>query len=71
MGLINFLKNFLSRTKKGNTPGDKTLRCSVCGKGFVFEAGEQIFYQAKGFTEPKRCPSCRKKVKGSRHRSRR
>ncbi|WP_298817217.1 zinc-ribbon domain containing protein [Chloroflexus sp.] len=40
---------------------DKTLTCRDCGMDFVFTAGEQQFYAAKGFTnEPVRCPSCRK-----------
>ena len=40
---------------------DKTLVCQECGKEFIWTAGEQEFYAAKGFTnEPKRCPDCRK-----------
>ena len=39
---------------------DKTLTCADCGVDFVFTAGEQQFFQSKGYTnEPKRCPSCR------------
>jgi CxxC-x17-CxxC domain-containing protein len=39
---------------------DKTLVCKECGKEFVFTAGEQDFYEEKGFTnEPQRCKSCR------------
>ncbi|MBI2305426.1 MAG: zinc-ribbon domain containing protein [Chloroflexi bacterium] len=39
---------------------DKTLKCRDCGMDFVFSAGEQEFYAAKGFrNEPQRCPSCR------------
>jgi hypothetical protein len=46
---------------------EKTLRCSDCGASFAFTAGEQEFYQAKGFTnEPKRCPICRKANKDRR-----
>ena len=38
---------------------DKTIQCSDCGTDFSFTAGEQEFYQARGYTnEPKRCPSC-------------
>ncbi len=44
-------------------PGDKLLVCEDCGSKFVFDAGEQIFFKEKGFTEPKRCPTCRKKVR--------
>ncbi|MBU1089462.1 zinc-ribbon domain containing protein [Patescibacteria group bacterium] len=39
--------------------GDKTLTCEECGKDFIFTAGEQEFYEEKGFTPPKRCPDCR------------
>lgn len=39
---------------------DKNLTCSDCGASFVFTAGEQKFYQEKGFGhEPKRCRDCR------------
>jgi CxxC-x17-CxxC domain-containing protein len=39
---------------------DKTLVCKECGKEFVFTAGEQDFYEEKGFTnEPQRCKACR------------
>src|SRR5437588_9709709 len=46
---------------------DKTLHCLDCGKEFVFTAGEQEFYQKKGFTnEPLRCKDCRDARKRSR-----
>jgi CxxC-x17-CxxC domain-containing protein len=39
---------------------DKTLVCKECGKEFTFTAGEQEFFNSKGFTnEPSRCPDCR------------
>ena len=39
---------------------DKTLICKECGEEFVFTAGEQEFYEAKGFVnEPQRCKACR------------
>ena len=39
---------------------DKTLICKECGAEFVFTAGEQEFYQSKGFVnEPQRCKTCR------------
>jgi len=39
---------------------DKTLVCTDCGSEFVFTAGEQEFYDTKGFTnKPGRCPECR------------
>ncbi len=39
---------------------DKTLACRECGANFIFTAGEQEFYKAKGLLhEPARCPNCR------------
>ena len=39
---------------------DRTLICNECGREFTFTAGEQEFFQQKGFTQdPKRCPQCR------------
>ena len=39
---------------------DKTLVCKECGNEFVFTAGEQEFYAARGFqNEPQRCKACR------------
>ena len=38
---------------------DKTLTCSDCGQEFTFTASEQDFYAERGFTEPRRCASCR------------
>lgn len=47
---------------------DKTLVCKDCGKEFVWTAGEQEFYAAKGFTNaPVRCPECRKANKARRN----
>jgi hypothetical protein len=46
---------------------DKSIQCSDCKTAFTFTAGEQEFYQTKGFTnEPKRCPSCRRTNKARR-----
>jgi Probable zinc-ribbon domain len=38
---------------------DKILTCVDCKAEFIFPAGEQKFFADKGFTEPKRCKSCR------------
>lgn len=49
---------------------DKKLTCKDCEKEFVFTAGEQEFYQSKGFAnEPTRCPDCRKAHKATRQNS--
>ena len=43
---------------------DKNLTCTDCGSSFVFSAGEQRFYQEKGFAhEPRRCRDCRSRKK--------
>ena len=45
---------------------DKTLTCRDCGSEFTFTAGEQEFYDQKGFTnQPTRCPDCRAARKAS------
>lgn len=39
---------------------DETLVCKECGNEFVFTAGEQAYYQEKGFlNKPKCCKECR------------
>lgn len=45
---------------------DKTLTCRDCGQAFTFTAGEQAFYQERGFSEPQRCPACRSARKQQR-----
>ena len=43
---------------------DEKLICEDCGSEFVFTAGEQEFYAARGLVnKPKRCPECRKKYR--------
>jgi hypothetical protein len=44
---------------------DKYIVCIDCGGGFLFEAGEQFFFQSKGLAEPKRCRECRATRKAS------
>ena len=48
---------------------DKTLTCSDCSQSFTFTASEQDFYAERGFTEPRRCPSCRSARKAQRNDS--
>jgi CxxC-x17-CxxC domain-containing protein len=46
------------------------MACADCGQEFTFTAGEQEFYEQRGFTEPpKRCPSCRATRKAQRQSS--
>src|SRR5215218_5330051 len=46
---------------------DKTLTCADCSQAFTFTASEQDFYTERGFTEPRRCPSCRAARKAQRN----
>lgn len=73
MSLISTLKSWLglSSTPGKMSPGDRLLVCADCNENFVFDEGEQKFFKEKGFTDPKRCPHCRKKIKSRirrRHR---
>jgi CxxC-x17-CxxC domain-containing protein len=44
---------------------DRTLTCRDCGKQFTFTAGEQEFYETRGFSAPTRCADCRAARKSS------
>ncbi len=44
---------------------DRTLTCADCGQEFVFTSSEQQFYQERGFSDPRRCRSCRAARKAS------
>src|ERR671932_833105 len=51
---------YSSRELRAMSYADKTLTCRECGSQFTFTAGEQEFYDQKGFTNaPTRCPDCR------------
>jgi CxxC-x17-CxxC domain-containing protein len=46
---------------------DRPLQCLDCKNEFIFTAGEQEFYERKGFRElPKRCRPCREARKSRR-----
>lgn len=50
---------------------DETLVCKDCGNEFVFTAGEQRFYDEKGFlNKPKACKACRDAKKNAGRASR-
>lgn len=50
---------------------DQNLTCKDCGAEFVWTAGEQEFYQQKGFTTPPtRCRDCRAKKKAEMRNTR-
>ena len=65
MSFLASIKRFFSFSSKkvSLAPGDRMLSCEDCNTSFVFDAGEQRFFKEKGFTDPKRCPRCRKKVR--------
>jgi len=47
---------------------EKSIQCSDCRTTFTFSAGEQEFFQSKGYTnEPKRCTACREARKSQRY----
>ncbi len=47
---------------------DREIACLDCGQPFLFTAGEQEFYDRKGFKEePKRCKPCRDARKARRN----
>jgi CxxC-x17-CxxC domain-containing protein len=43
---------------------DLLITCSDCGQEFVFTAGEQQFYQERGYSAPRRCKPCRAAKQG-------
>jgi CxxC-x17-CxxC domain-containing protein len=45
---------------------DRVLTCADCGQDFVFSASDQEFYAGRGFTDPRRCPSCRASRRAAR-----
>ncbi len=45
---------------------DRQIACRDCGNNFTFTAGEQDFFNQKGFSDPVRCPDCRKKRKAEK-----
>jgi len=45
---------------------DKALTCSDCSQEFTWTSSEQQFFADRGFTEPRRCSSCRAARKASR-----
>ncbi len=46
---------------------DRSIKCKMCGKPFLFTAQAQEEYQAKNWTAPKRCRSCRKTLKAQKN----
>jgi len=44
---------------------DLVLTCSDCGQEFTFTAGEQQFFQERGYSSPRRCKPCRQAKQSS------
>lgn len=42
---------------------DQVIVCTDCKSEFIFNEGEQKFYAARDFEQPKRCKECREKRK--------
>ena len=38
---------------------DRNIACVECGQEFVFSADDQQYHSERGYTDPKRCTSCR------------
>ena len=38
---------------------DKVFTCCDCGNTFTFTAGEQVYFESKQLSPPKRCKPCR------------
>ena len=67
--MVQPLKTFIQFYRRSHMKEDMTLVCKDCGASFVWTAGEQEFYEAKGFTnQPTRCPACRKARKQNSNR---
>ena len=45
---------------------DKTLVCVDCGMEITFSAADQEFHAARGYQDPKRCPTCRQARRSER-----
>jgi DNA replicative helicase MCM subunit Mcm2 (Cdc46/Mcm family) len=65
MSILTAIKSIFGLGNKTQklSPGDRLLYCEDCRQQFVFDEGEQRFFKSKGFSDPKRCPNCRKSVK--------
>lgn len=37
------------------------IKCIQCGHDFIFTASEQRMYKIRNFSNPRRCPECRRK----------
>ncbi len=56
----------MEATQQERSPDDKLIHCTDCGKDFLFTAGEQRYYEQRGFNPPRRCKDCRDKRKSEK-----
>lgn len=47
---------------------DVQLVCVDCNTVFSWTISEQLNYEQRGFTQPKRCPSCRRERRARKQR---
>ncbi|MFC2032065.1 zinc-ribbon domain containing protein [Chloroflexota bacterium] len=45
---------------------NKVIICCDCGEKFIWEKGEQLFYEQRGFLPPRLCSDCRRELKRKR-----
>ena len=61
----------LPRSEEMMAFADRDVQCVDCGVMFVFSAGEQQFFEEKGFKNvPKHCRQCKEKRQGAAGRRR-
>ena len=46
---------------------DRSIDCVECGNSFSFTADDQRYHAEKGYTDPKRCSSCRQSRRAQRN----
>lgn len=49
-----------------NPRADKLITCADCGDDFLHSSRDQEFYEQQGYTDPRRCRTCRKLRKQTR-----
>lgn len=45
---------------------ERSLTCVQCGSEFIFSSEDQEFHAARGYQDPKRCPTCRAERRSDR-----
>ena len=63
--MLKRIKEFLEDIVVNYT--DRDLSCLDCNTDFTFSSDDQSFHAAKGYSDPKRCPNCRKAARTARN----